>query len=123
MKKFNNPYRSGFEYKIALHLEARGIDFKYEDEALGYTVPERDTWYTPDFFLPNGIIVEAKGRFTAADRKKMLLVTQQWPELDIRMLFLKNNTINKNSKTRYSDWCDKHKIKYAFGMVPEEWLK
>ena len=56
--------------------------------------------YTPDFELPNGIIIESKGRFVAADRKKHLLVQKQHPELDIRFVFSNSKAkISKGSKT------------------------
>jgi hypothetical protein len=55
----------------------------------------------------------------------MAAVIEQNPDLDIRMLFMRNNPITKTSKTKYSDWCDKRGIKYhisANGSVPEEWI-
>lgn len=42
----------------------------------------------------------------------MLLVLEQHPELDIRMLFQKDNLINKGSSTRYSDWAVAHGVRY-----------
>ena len=92
---------------------------------LEYTIPATKHRYTPDFILPNGIIVECKGAFTAPQRKKMAAVVEQNPDADIRMLFMRNNSITKTSKTRYSDWCEKRGIVYhvsANGTVPEEWL-
>lgn len=97
-------------------------------------------WYTPDFYLAQrcsdskndsrissrvdkGIYIETKGRFTAADRNKMLLVKQAWPDLDIRMVFMADNKISKWSETRYSDWCKKHGFPYAFKDVPDDWIK
>ena len=41
--------------------------------------------------LYNGIIIETKGRFTAADRRKHLLVRKQHPHLDIRFVFENSN--------------------------------
>jgi hypothetical protein len=55
----------------------------------------------------------------------MALVFEQNPDLDIRFLFMRDNKISKNSKTRYSDWCKKRGIKYAVsehGHIPDEWL-
>ena len=59
---------------ISNNLHSRSIDFEYETQKLEYQVPARKAKYTPDFILPNGIYIESKGRFTVADRKKMLLV-------------------------------------------------
>lgn len=117
--------KSGYEKKIAKFLRDRDIKAEYEKGKIPYTVPEKKKNYIPDFLLPNGIYVEGKGLFNRVGREKMLLVVQQNPELDIRMLFMRDNTISKTSKTRYSDWCEKNGIKYAiseYGEIPEEWL-
>ena len=63
-------FRSGLEVKIADELKELSIPFIYEGmkiewEDLAYRM------YTPDFVLPNGIIIETKGRFTVADRRKL----------------------------------------------------
>ena len=116
-------YRSGLEDRISEQLKAKSVLFKYEEFKIKYEVNEVRT-YTPDFELPNGIIIESKGRFVAADRKKHLLVKKQHPELDIRFVFSNSkNKINKGSKTTYGDWCDKHGFQYADKLIPEEWIK
>ena len=66
-------YRSGLEDRISEQLKGLKVPFKYEEFKIKYEVNEVRT-YTPDFELPNGIIIESKGRFVAADRKKHLLV-------------------------------------------------
>lgn len=116
-------YRSGFEHKISEQLEELNIDPKYEQTVIKYTVPERQSKYTVDFTLPNGILVETKGRWTTEDRKKHLLVKEQHPELDVRILFQSSKTkIRKGSKTSYADFCDKHGIQWAEKKIPESWL-
>jgi len=116
-------YRSGLEDKIRSQLEEQQIEFDYEKLKLKYTIPEKEHTYTPDFQIKkNKLIIECKGLFSADDRRKMLLVTQQHPELDIRMLFQRDNYIRKNSKTKYSDWCIKNRIKFAIGLIPAEWI-
>ena len=116
-------YRSGLEVKIARQLEDLGIPFEYEKLKIEYEVHEVRK-YTPDFvILSNGIIVESKGRFVTADRKKHLLIKKQHPTLDIRFVFSNSRAkINKGSKTTYGDWCDKHGFLYADKLIPEEWL-
>jgi hypothetical protein len=90
---------------------------------VAYIIPASEHTYNPDFKLPNGIIIETKGRFVIADRKKHLLVKQQHPELDIRFVFTNSkNKINKKSKTTYADWCEKNGFKYADKEIPEEWF-
>jgi hypothetical protein len=115
--------RSKFEDSIAESLARRGCSAEYENVRLAY-VDTRKTTYTPDFHLPNGIHVEAKGYFTSADRAKHLLVRDQHPYLDIRFVFSNPNTkLSKDSKTTYAGWCVKHAFKYAAKDVPDEWLK
>ena len=116
-------YRSGLEDRISEQLKGLSVPFKYEEFKIKYEVHETRT-YTPDFELPNGIIVESKGRFVAADRKKHLLVKKQHPELDIRFVFSNSKAkITKGSKTSYGDWCDKNGYIYADKLIPEEWIK
>ena len=116
-------YRSGLEDRISEQLKGLSVPFKYEEFKIKYEVHEIRT-YTPDFELPNGIIVESKGRFVSADRKKHLLVKKQHPELDIRFVFSNSKAkITKGSKTSYGDWCDKNGYIYADKLIPEGWIK
>lgn len=118
-----NGYRSGLEEKVAAQLDELSVKYKYEDFKISYQVNEVRT-YTPDFELPNGIIIETKGRFVAADRKKHLLIQKQHPFLDIRFVFSNSNAkISKNSKTSYADWCNKNGFMYADKLIPKEWLE
>jgi hypothetical protein len=88
-----------------------------------YTIPERLAKYTPDFLLPNGIIIETKGRFVTEDRKKHKLIREQFPDLDIRIVFSNpNSKIGKKSKTTYAMWCDHLGIPYAKRVVPQHWI-
>jgi hypothetical protein len=115
-------YRSGLESKVSAQLNEAGVGFEYETFKIEYQVNETRK-YTPDFRLPNGIIVETKGRFVAADRKKHLLVQQQHPDLDIRFVFSNSKAkLNKGAKSTYADWCIKHGFLYADKTIPEEWL-
>jgi hypothetical protein len=116
-------YRSGFEHKVSEQLTERKIKFGYEDTVIEYTIPERKSKYTVDFTLPNGILVETKGRWVAADRKKHLLIKKQQPELDIRLVFQSaKSKISKGSKTTYADYCDKHSIQWAEKQIPDSWI-
>jgi hypothetical protein len=118
-----NGYRSGLEEKVSKQLEDLGIPYEYEKLKITYEVHENRT-YTPDFkILANGIIVETKGRFVTADRKKHLLIKKQHPEIDIRFVFSNSNAkLQKKSPTSYADWCDKNGFLYADKLIPQEWL-
>lgn len=116
-------YRSGLEDDIAQQLDAMRVKYTYEELKISYTVPTSQHKYTADFVLPNGIVIESKGRFVTADRKKHLLIKQQYPELDLRFVFSNPRCkISKISKTTYGDWCDKNGFKYSTKMIPEEWI-
>ena len=116
-------YRSGFEHKISEQLEQQSIDPQYETTVVKYTIPSRDSKYTVDFTLPNGILVETKGRWMPDDRKKHLLVKEQHPELDIRIVFQSaKSKLRKGSKTTYADYCDKHGIQWAEKTIPQSWI-
>jgi len=122
-KAIKKGYRSGLEDRISDQLKSLSVPVKYEEFKIKYLVPESLHTYTPDFELPNGIIIESKGRFVAADRKKHLLVQQQHPKLDIRFVFSNSKAkISKGSKTSYADWCIKHGFLYADKLIPEEWI-
>lgn len=117
-------YRSKLERKVAESVETRGCDCEYEPVEILYTVPARVARYTPDFRLPNGIIVEVKGRWDAADRRKHALVRAEHPELDIRFVFSNPwARISKESDTTYADYCDRMGWTYAKGSVPSSWLE
>lgn len=121
--KSNDPYRSKFEASIGASVRKRGFDERYEDEVLMYMTPPEWHRYTPDWSLGNGIVVEAKGRLTQADRKKMLFVKDANPHLDIRFVFMRAaNPIRKGSKTTYADWAEKNGFKWAEGDIPTSWL-
>ena len=113
-------FRSGFEERIASQLKRCGIDYTYESLVIEY---KRLSTYTPDFILPNGIIIETKGRWVTEDRSKHLLIKEQHPDLDIRLLFQNaHNKIRKGSKTTYAMWCIKYGFDYADRSIPSEWI-
>lgn len=117
-------FRSGLEDKVSKQLESKGIKADYELWKIPYVVPESTHSYCPDFILPNGIIIETKGLFEAADRKKHLLIREQYPELDIRIVFSSSRSkIYKGSPTSYGEWAEKNGIMFADKLIPVEWLK
>lgn len=116
-------YRSGLEKTVQQEMQNRGIAVEYETIKIEWE-DLRYRKYTPDFLLPNGIIVETKGLFTPEDRRKHVLVRKQHPELDIRIVFENSKRrISKVSKTTYADWCVNHDILYADKMIPDEWIE
>lgn len=128
-------FRSGLEEQVAADLERRAVPYAFEDEIVPYTQPSKERKYSPDFRLPNGTIVETKGRFVTEDRQKHLLIKAQHPNLIIRFLFQNPNArISKTSKTTYAMWCEKNGFEYAKAAtaakhrdgapsIPKEWLE
>jgi hypothetical protein len=116
--------KSGLEVNLARQIDAKGVPVQYEEESISYDVPARRARYTPDFKLPNGIIVEGKGLFDAKDRAKHILVKEQHPDLDIRFVFNNPNArLYKGSPTTYAKWCDTHGFKFHAKVIPDAWFK
>jgi hypothetical protein len=119
-----NKFRSGLEQKVADQLSALKIDYEYETMRIIYQKPAKYSYYKPDFILPNGIIIEAKGQFLTADRKKHKLIKDQFgSKYDIRFLFSNSKTkIGNKSKTTYAMWCEKLGFKYCDLTIPQSWI-
>lgn len=116
-------YRSGLEEGIAKQILKAGIQTEYESYQIKYVIPASGHVYTPDFILPNGIIVESKGLFEPADRQKHLLIKAQYPQLDIRFVFSNpNQKLYKGSPTSYAMWCQKMGFLFAKKFIPAEWF-
>lgn len=122
MSKKSNRYRSGFERRVANHLKTKGATYKYEHEKFPYEVRETRS-YLPDFLVNDKFYLEVKGRLTTQDRKKLKYIKEQYPKLDLRLLFQRDNYLYKGSKTKYSVWAETNGFKYAIGEVPKEWLQ
>lgn len=125
-RALRNGYRSGLEETVAKQIKAAGLKVVYEDKThtIKFVQPEKNRSYLPDFVLPNGIIIETKGRFTTEDRQKHLWIKQQYGDtLDIRFVFSSSRQrLYKGAKSTYASWCEKNGFKYADKVIPEEWL-
>ncbi len=116
-------YRSGLEDQLGAQLEKAGLPVQYEVLRVEYLVPARKAKYSPDWLLPNGIIIESKGKFETDDRQKHRLVKEQHPGLDIRFVFSRSKTpIRKGSPTTYADWCIRYGFLFADKLIPLAWL-
>lgn len=120
----NATRRSGFEDRVEDTLKFLNAKYEYEPDVLKYELPATKHGYTPDFKLRESTYIEAKGEFTAADRKKMLAIKEQYPDVKIYMLFQKaGNTLSKKSKTTYTDWCVKNGFESADFSERDIWEK
>ena len=77
-------FKSGLEEKVSDLLCELGVDYEYEGLSLPYTIKHL---YTPDFVLPNGIVLETKGYWKPEDRRKIRQVVTENPHIDLRMVF------------------------------------
>ena len=114
-------FRSGLEERVASLFDELGVIYEYESKKVPYVIHHT---YTPDFILINGIHLETKGYWDAADRRKTKAVIKDNPDLDLRMVFQNPyNTISKKSKTTYAEYCDKLGIPWtSFTNIPIDWL-
>ena len=113
-------FRNQFEEKLASFLEEKRVAYEYETLILGYTLEGK---YKPDFILPNGIIIEAKGFFRTHAQRALRAVKKAHPELDIRLVFYNQNQKVQGSKLKCYEWAVKHKFKFADKTIPESWIK
>jgi hypothetical protein len=141
--KFIDKSRSGLEKNINEQLREAGVDFQYEKRKFHYVT---EHVYTPDYELPNGIIVEAKGLWLGEDRAKIETILRDNPGLDLRMVFSNSKSYLTPKKNRkpppetpklkkdgtpakvreadtYGSWCEKRGIPYADKLIPPEWLE
>lgn len=121
MPKSKPNFRSKFEETIWNAAKRSRKSMQYEPIYLSYVIKGS---YCPDFVLPNGIIVEAKGYLDAAACRKMKAVKASNPELDIRFVFQHaNGKRNKRAKLKNWEWAEKHGFPWAEGTIPLAWWK
>lgn len=121
-------FKGGLEPKVYTRLEdlkRKGDRCAYETTKLPYTVTSS---YNCDFTftMVSGatVYLEVKGYFSYKDRVKMQNVCEQYPDHDIRMVFQKNNKLNKKATMTYGDWCDKRGIPWILEKdITREWLE
>jgi len=92
--------RGTWEVKVSEWLNNQGVMWsrkhyiKYVDDNINRT-------YSPDFYIPNDdLIIEVKGYYSDRDKRKMLLVSEQYPQLKIK--FIMKNEIEHIDSIEYS---------------------
>ena len=99
-------FRNQFEERLGSFLDDRRIAYEYETLILGYTLEGK---YKPDFILPNGIIIEAKGFFRTNAQRTLRAVQKAHPKLDIRLVFYNQNQKVQGS-VQAGDLCGKRRL-------------
>lgn len=96
---------------------------EYEPDHIEYTLTKE---YIPDFRIEfkdgRVMYIEAKGFLRPEDRAKLLAVKAQHSDIDIRIIFERDNKMSRTSKVRYSDWATKHGFPFSIGTVPRSWF-
>lgn len=52
----------------------------------------------------------------------MEAVKKDNPELDIRIVFMRDGPLRKGGKMRASDWAEKAGFVYCVGPIPKDWF-
>lgn len=132
MSRPKHAYRSQLEVITAGLLKASGIKFKYEARKIPFRSRVKSgicgececrevfqvRSYLPDFELPDGRIVEAKGKLTSSERTKFLAIRASNPNLYVCFVFGADNKLTKSKPRRYSDWCKDNDFDYGIKQLP-----
>lgn len=106
-------FDSNFEATVAQLLDELNISWEYHPIRIPW-VPSVQ-YYTPDFKINltdgSSFLLETKGCFDLASRAKMKQLKIQYPNMDIRMMFMLDQPLTKGSPTLYTDWARRHKYK------------
>lgn len=114
-------FRSKFEESIWDAAKRARKFLQHEPHYIPYVIKGS---YLPDFLLPNGIYVEAKGYLDAASCRKMKAVKASNPHLDIRFVLQNpNGKRNKRAKLKNYQWCEKYDFPWAEGTIPLVWFQ
>jgi hypothetical protein len=114
-------FRSKFEESIWDAAKRSRKALEFEPHYIPYVMKGS---YLPDFILPNGIYIEAKGYLDAAACRKMKAVKASNPHLDIRFVFQDpNGKRNKRAKLRNYEWAERHGFPWAADRIPVSWWK
>lgn len=107
--------RNKFETTIYKQLRSAKAKFKYESEKIPYVFAGH---YIPDFVIETKsgkIYLETKGYLRPEHKRKMVAVKKLNPQLDIRIVFYREE--KKNIR-----WAEKNGFKYAINTIPKDWL-
>ena len=118
--------RSKLEENFEYLLNDLEVKYKYEDTKLTYIVPESKHTYLIDWSLPNNIYVETKGYLSDhKERSKYILIKEQYPNLDLRFVFMDCNKLCGGAKYSHGTWATKNGFKYCSIKdyeIIKEWL-
>lgn len=111
-------YHSGFERDVLEAARDHCPGWSPSIAPIRYVIQGQ---YTPDWILPNGIIIEVKGYFPASDRYKIQGVIQSNPDIDLRMVFSRPWDRVSGLSTP-ANWADQRGIQWADRHIPRDWF-
>jgi hypothetical protein len=83
----NKMFRSSWEANFAKWLDLSGIKWEYESKAFELKINNKDTTYTPDFYLPEfDCYIEIKGRWYYNSKEKFDLFLEIFSDINIKLL-------------------------------------
>ena len=127
-REFRSHYELEF-YKRLIGLKKKyKFKVEYEEGKLEYQPPPPPpAKYIPDWTIERKdgttLVIETKGYFSPADRKKMLAVRASNPDITFVLVFQQNNKLYRAAKKRYSDWAEENGFDYSIDEIKEEWLQ
>lgn len=143
MKRIKNhgKFKSKFEVLVAANIKAvLGRDPPYEPTKYKFKVAVRNrqgtclacgsnavakySTYSPDFEIRASTFIEAKGKFTAANRTRLIAFAEEHPSVKIYLLFQRDNWLSKRHASKYSDWARQYGFDYTVGTHPDKlWFR
>jgi len=130
-------FRSGYERTVAACLTSLGIPIAYELAKFKFYVPEtgrlcaqcagtsvvRISTYMPDFKLSEFVFLEAKGKLTASNRRRMVAFSEQHKGVKLIFMFQRDNWLTSKKLGKYSDWAKAKGFPYVVGdRITREFL-
>lgn len=106
--------RSKLELRFEDILKDAKAEYGYEVTKIPYTIPESNHTYLVDFTTSNGIYWECKGYLSDyTERRKYVLLKEQYPDLDLRFVFDNVNKLCGGTKMTHGAWAEKYNFKYC----------
>jgi hypothetical protein len=131
------PFRSNFERKVAEGLTAANIEWKYEASTIPFYSSVRGgkcnacqskdvakkRRYLADFTVGT-VHLEAKGKLDSPGRTKLMDIKRSNPGIDLRLIFMRDNKLKRDSINTYSTWATINGFKWCIGPeIPINWKK
>ena len=141
------PFDSKLECNNYRFLEKQGVNFEYNSELCEfeyYRPLQKGVCqdcnsnhvsslhkYTCDLVFKTRkskkwVYVETKGNgycFQPTTRTKHILLSKQFPDLDLRFVFSNwNSKISKGAKTTNKEWAERYGFQCADKLIPKGWL-